>query len=301
MKSQTTQSLDFSTSFLKPLLLAAHMTCCAIFSAHAQGIFAEDACDPKYYESLESRAWLEAQREITQNQNLIVKGDSVLEYSCFDKHMGVLASNAWSNAGANMGSALSSLAGSAMDEYLDSNFNHAMLGGRSNINYEFNGNVSGGSYNCDMMKRVWEAAKCMHFIDTGNYDGKLASDYDGFFTFAEYANMDDRRFLPSACSNNIKDEFKNHIEKSVVDDETSWEEDPLVTFYDLIFPEDSTPSHGNECEPVVDGGEKTAKTATGLIVKSTERKDYPEFICVVPGCYYEPPDDGSGNGECKGR
>ena len=38
-------------------------------------------CDPDYYESLEARAWLEAQREITQNQNLIYKPDSALEYT----------------------------------------------------------------------------------------------------------------------------------------------------------------------------------------------------------------------------
>ena len=33
--------------------------------ANAQ-VFADDPCDPLYYESLEARAWLEAQREITK-------------------------------------------------------------------------------------------------------------------------------------------------------------------------------------------------------------------------------------------
>ncbi len=61
-------------------------------SSHAQ--FAASPCDPNYYKSLEARAWLEAQREITQNQNLILKPDSVLEYTCFDKHLGVLAAQA---------------------------------------------------------------------------------------------------------------------------------------------------------------------------------------------------------------
>ncbi len=51
---------------------------------------APSACDPDYYETLEARAWLEAQREITQNQNLITKPDSVLQYTCFDKHLGAL-------------------------------------------------------------------------------------------------------------------------------------------------------------------------------------------------------------------
>src|SRR5437016_4882806 len=41
-------------------------------------------CDPEYMDALEARAYLEAQREVAQNQNYILKPDSVLEYTCFD-------------------------------------------------------------------------------------------------------------------------------------------------------------------------------------------------------------------------
>ena len=63
-----------------------------INTARAQAI-ASDSCDPNYYDSLASRAWLEAQREITQNQNLIFKPDSVLEYSCFAQNIRQIVNN----------------------------------------------------------------------------------------------------------------------------------------------------------------------------------------------------------------
>ena len=62
--------------------------------AAAPPVIAPSPCDPLYYDSLESRGWLEAQREITQNQNLIFKADSVLEYTCFDRFANELAQHA---------------------------------------------------------------------------------------------------------------------------------------------------------------------------------------------------------------
>src|SRR5688500_5108068 len=48
-------------------------------------------CDPLYMDAMEKRAWLAAQRESAMNQNIIVKPDSVLEYTCFDQFLGMLA------------------------------------------------------------------------------------------------------------------------------------------------------------------------------------------------------------------
>ncbi len=41
-------------------------------------------CDPEFWEVLKDRAWQEGQREITQNNNLIARPDSVLQMTCFD-------------------------------------------------------------------------------------------------------------------------------------------------------------------------------------------------------------------------
>lgn len=46
-----------------------------------------NTCDPAFYDVLSDRAWMEAQREITQNQNIITRPDSVLSMSCFDQFL----------------------------------------------------------------------------------------------------------------------------------------------------------------------------------------------------------------------
>lgn len=46
-----------------------------------------NTCDPEFWDVMKDRAWMEAQREITQNANLIARPDSVLSLSCFDSLM----------------------------------------------------------------------------------------------------------------------------------------------------------------------------------------------------------------------
>ena len=253
-------------------------------AAYAQGAFAPEPCDPQYYESLESRAWLEAQREITQNQNLIFKGDSVLEYTCFDSYLSELAdhasdmfseTNQWGSPPGDMATSLSNLVGSALSAYQTSNYNHSLLGGRSSLTSSLNGSISGGSYTCDRMNAVWEAAKCMDFIHNAANDG--------FFTFAEYASGDDKRFLPTACSPKTAD-FTGELQTALVNANTPWEEDSVVTYFDLIYP------GGTSCAPSSASGGLTTMISTGLqVIKSSGTPaTYTEHVCVVPGCYYDP-------------
>ncbi|MEM7650695.1 MAG: hypothetical protein AAF204_01260 [Pseudomonadota bacterium] len=184
------------------IMLSAILCAALLISGPARSQFAPDACDPNYYESLESRAWLEAQREITQNQNLIFKPDSVLEYTCFDRFLRELVAHEGQMFSGNsgfgfgvgtMGANLSALVGAPISSYQTANFNHTLLGGRSSVNAPLSGSISGGSYTCDRMNTIWRIAKCMDFIDDPNNDG--------FFTFAEYAANADRRTLPTACPN----------------------------------------------------------------------------------------------------
>lgn len=64
---------------------------------------ADEPCDPAYDRSLKAIGWLHGQREITQNQNLIFKPDSVFEYTCFKKLIDVLAMTANCEAGSSLG------------------------------------------------------------------------------------------------------------------------------------------------------------------------------------------------------
>ena len=123
------------------------MTLCLGAASHAA---VTSPCDPQYMDALEGRAYLEAQREIMQNQNLIVKPDSVLEYSCFDSILRTIArangdrsnfseSNRWGevpNHGTqSLDNAIQAVVGASLTSYITANFNHNYLGGRAAINY----------------------------------------------------------------------------------------------------------------------------------------------------------------------
>jgi len=273
--------------FLRLCILSAFCTVFALFGTHAQaGTFAADACDPLYYESLESRAWLEAQREITQNQNLIFKSDSVLEYTCFDGYLRELAdhstdmfsgSGRWGGSGGTMAASLSNLVAAPMDAYQRANFDHRLLGGRSNLTHDLPSSIGAGTYTCNRMNEVWKVAKCMDFIDQTNYPEGAASANDGFFTFAEYAANPDKRFLPTACTKTA--DFQTEINEAVVAANTPWEEDNVNTYSGLIYP-----TTGSAC-----GGTQSI-IPTGLTIYRAKggSTQYHEHVCVVPGCHYVP-------------
>ncbi len=272
----------FSNSKFLPLVLLGIL---AVFiSSYAQAqLFAPDPCDPAYYNSLEDRAWLEAQREITQNQNLIFKSDSVLEYTCFDQFAGILANwgggpeasdklftanDRWGSPARDLAASLSDTVGVALGRYDTSNFNHDLLGGRmKGSSYNFNPNLTPrANYECNVMERVWTYAKCMDFI--------VDPAEDGFYTFQKYAADPDKRHLPIRCDK-IAD-FATPYAEALIDTETPWFEDNLVTYFDLMYPP------GGGC-----GG---GLISTGLTVYRTSGNplSFPEKVCIVPGCHYDP-------------
>lgn len=257
------------------------------------GIFADRTCDLDYLESLKARAWMEAQREIVQNQNLIVKPDSVLEYSCFDRQLNVLAYYArktppggelfsgtyrWGTPPTNMLMALQNLTGTPLIAYDTQNFNHAYLGGRMGSvsndqwvpqGYEMQSLAEDPNYTCNEMDKVWKYAKCMDFID---------KPHDEFFTFAEHSR-DDKRKLPEPCENIAP--WNENI-RIATGAGVPWERDPLKTYLEYIYPRDPS-----RC-----GDPRKSKLPTGVMVyNSTHRLEkYLEHVCIVPGCYYDPTD-----------
>lgn len=172
------------------------------------------SCSPSYYESLKSRAWLEAQRRTRQAQNYIRKPDSVLDYSCFPILNNIAALEteqifSESHAGHcfpdSLDCSLDRLVIGALTPYLDSNFNHTFIGGRSNL--------SRADYDpdnvtmCTVMRDVWALAKCQNFMPV--------ADEDGFLTFEEYTSTDPRS-LPEPCASpypeNDAAAWNGHIE-----------------------------------------------------------------------------------------
>jgi hypothetical protein len=297
----------------------------------------EGPCDVDYMTSLKSRAWLQAQQEITQNQNLIFKPDSVLEYTCFKDFMDVLAKTAndgeieipqqlfseserWGTilGDTSLDNAMQNLTREAIGHWVTVNFGwssatpeklYYFLGGRSNPEAPTNGqglfleydppDVIPRDYTCGKMNDVWLEAKCMDFIDV--------PEEDGFFTFEEYRDDKDKRFLPKddpfRCAKPlIRDEGqdRNRWEVNMEDayddtftddkDTTPWEEDFVVTFLDNMNPDN--------CGKRKEGKLISPPIETGLLVKrDAAPREYYEKVCVIPGCHYFP--TGLHSGQCK--
>ena len=288
---------------------------CFVISSQASAQFAASPCDPKYYESLEARAWLEAQREITQNQNLIFKPDSVLEYTCFDKQLREVAAHAeqmfsetqrWEEILPNtsMDTALQNLVSASIVAYDQANFAGSLLGGRVSVDgwgsagkpksatgptYAPEATIAAAQpYACDVMQAVWMKAKCMDFIH--------ASGEDGFFTFADYRASPDKRFLPSRCSTTPLAQWATDIDKST-GNATPWKNDDVETYLNKVFP----PSGCG-----IKGDKKGTRIKTGMIVQTSDTalpEFYNEHACLVPGCHWAPSGSGSlaspsNNGKC---
>lgn len=251
-------------------------------------LFAPDACDPDYYESLRARAWLEAQREITQNQNLIFKPDSVLEYTCFDSFLNHMAyatrsvpptpplfsmNPRWGTPAGNMEASLSTVAAAA-GAYDFSNFTAGLLGGRNGLPYPVANTVRARPYACDTMNQIWTAAKCMNFIQNAQTDG--------FFTFADYADDlagQGKRQLPTACTNLAAYQTNIDIAYATAASPQRWLSDDVLTYYEYVYPPNNT------C-----GDPNFSKLQTGLLINRADATpaSYNEYVCLVPGCHYRP-------------
>lgn len=267
---------------------------------HAESSIADSPCDPDYYKSLSARAWLEAQREITQNQNLILKPDSVFEYTCFDRLVRELADHddnmltGTSDYGTpldaqSLDNSLQDLVGASLIKYIDNNFGskssgeaYNMLYGHkaaSGINHKPKSITTSGDYNCDVMKRVWKAAKCINFV--------AYSDYDGFYTFTEYADAgEDKRHLPNsdqACTA-IQSSWSDNLSAGLTSG--PWANDPLKTYFSLT---DADSSCGGTPIP------------TGVTVLLNDGEDYEEHFCLQPGCHYATTKAGDSTTGCVGK
>ncbi len=264
------------------------------------------ACDPEYMDALESKAYLEVQREITQNKNLIFKPDSVLEYTCFNRFVREVARG--DGAGLfsetdqlgdtpvdddDLGDHLGAVVGASISAYIAGNFEHTFLNERSSLNYDED-DVDNGSYNCSMMRQVWAEARCMNFLDE--------ADRDSFFDFAWYESNDPRVAMPgiAECTppGAIADMRSEAYAKesnggnmalfsitggeeraSGIGNGDPYKDDPIITHLDKIMP------------PGVAGASCGHAVPTGIVVDIPSGSKYCECVCTNPSCTY------SGGGE----
>lgn len=159
-------------------------------------------CGTDTWTAMVNQSVMQTRREDILNKRFIVKADSVLDYSCFDKHITDVAEKAgpifsetknWANVSVNLigktvqvkrelGSksldgALMDVVQSAATNYRRGQFNNKFLADSTPVN------ATAGQTNCDVMGKVWEAAKCRNFDDV-----------DVFYTFEDLKTVDPREY-----------------------------------------------------------------------------------------------------------
>ena len=277
-------------------------------SAHAAAtrVMDSEGCDPEFWGVLEGRASIEAERENEAAWRLILKPDSVLQYSCFAQHvtaLGVAADVMFSDRetaplytshalvaprlppatpiplGPNGPDPLVPLPPNyqdALDDMLEDIVVEPM---EEYLDTNFGHNYAGGLHPtggvCAHMAAVWQFVKCEDF----NQD-LFVNDFDFPST--------DIRAIPSVASGRVPygGGCSNHATK-------------ISDLFLIANPPPASPpvAGGIETPPTADlwynprmhrtGGSCAAAfpIPTGITV-SHGGGNYADAVCSVPGCYY---------------
>jgi hypothetical protein len=286
---------------------------------YAASDIAEQPCDTKFWNQLSSRAWLEAEREIMQNQNLIFKPDTVLAYTCFNKFVDVAAGPGGDifvhtdyfqkkpiERGYDPGAmeiALKNVVAASAQQYFEGNFGHDYLGGRADKmsipvkKYkEFDGQVRKDSpYGCNEMANIWQTAKCANFVDNSEFEKT-----DGFYPFKNmkghgggpnvqgYEELKEVRNWPTACKGVDKSAGPHHNEDP--NNTATWENQiKFAKNENQALYQFQTPLN----EIFKDVGEKLKPgecgkpgIPTGVMVYVKEQEKHMDGACTNPGCTY---------------
>jgi hypothetical protein len=279
--------------------------------AHAAAVGASCAAD--FMTLMKKNAMLEAERRIVTSNTLIRKPDSVLEYTCFDQRVALVAndlgdlfseSTDWSSktvsigggvgdfplsprpnvtysvsmGSTNLDSVLNSTVLSAFKTYLDSSFDHDFLGGAAtSTGNSFKSTVASVDSTCSFLDAIHTLSQCDDFA----VDAPFSND------FAWFASNDPRA-RPATCGSThpittaLMEEASNKNFATTAFDEL----DPYLNYIEAKV-------SGTNCE-VAD------PIPTGVIVRYREygrdlsgnqttvvSNDYEDKVCPNPSCYYD--------------
>lgn len=257
---------------------AAFLVCVLVIglpmSASAQAI--PKSCSSEIYDVMKAKSYLQGQRESELAARIILKPDSVLEYSCFD----AVINNQWiPRAGSfsdknplgtgHFDGSVRNVIETSYTSYIDNNFDHDYLGG------SLTSAVSSGGF-CDIQRSVWHLAKCTN------------ADIGQFFALDELID-NDLRTVPESC------------------DDTSARDSKVQAAIDLLdaFPDgQASPPFGIDNASLFNGGPQTYTerlqacgdpVPTGReveFISGDSRVTIDDFTCVTPGCTY------TGSGGC---
>lgn len=305
-----------SLSFWSCLMMACMIG--SVHTAHASGQIAPQPCDPKYWDTMSARAWMEAEREIMQNQNLIFKPDSVLQYTCFDnmvshgaKYLGDIFVHTdyfgkviiERKAAQAQEKALQNVVTASLTNYLNGNYPSVFLANRAdrlrNKPATTSRTPDGGDYkqaedmapysNCNIMAEVWKASKCINFVDNDAFKGS-----DSFYPFRTlkpgpgdsvtipgYDTIGDVRYWPQLCADPVKgDEWVKKDEVATNQNENTGYK--FKTPLETDFKDVRKMVEPGACSLNSSGIE----TGITIIVSGAGGSRGEDKVCTNPGCTY---------------
>ncbi len=267
---------------------------------------APSTCDTRIWQQMSDRASLQMQREITQNQSLIYKADSILQYVCFTRMAGHAAERIGTafthttyfgdtiidyGSPYGMDFILNRVVADSMQNYIQANYNHAYLGGRGRdlqpaLDAPDVSTVSRGVYSCGEMGRVWATAKCINFMHNDAF-----ADRDGFFPFRTipafngapsitgYNGMADPRHWPTQCTSLPDNWWATTANNSENRNDSRY---PYTQPNAQVFQQVRV-----RIQPATTAGQCTGVVRTGrriLTSLAANAQTIQEIACINPGC-----------------
>ncbi len=271
------------------------------------------ACDADFMNQIYAKAFLEAEREVVINNALMLKPDSVLEYSCFDQDAAAVAlfagpvfseSTRWApttinvlpgsvTINVNMGdtrldTSIEQLVLESLKVYVDENFAHDFLGGAATGDNNTIANTVAGisTLPCDFMYLVQDVSRCDDFALNSRF-----MTFETYFSTPALINNDPRT-LPETCpSGHQITQATINIAKN-----TDWtfaafdRLDALLPFQRAGFP---PAAGGNSCEsaiPIPTGVitfyEEYGSDPAGNPI-TIEKYPYEDKVCSNPDCLFD--------------
>ena len=288
----------------------------------------DESCDANFMNQIYAKAFMEAERGTVMANSMILKTDSVLEYTCYDQLAAMVARNSnfspatrpffgetdrWApasisyiggnvNINVDMGAGyldnlINILVLESLTAYATGSFSYDFLGGTATgDNNTFSTTVAGVQSVCDFMYNLHYISKCDDFaLNTGFMS------FEAMFGSTPLVSNDPRT-LPVACPST------HGITSTIIDvaKNDTWNFasfDPVDTAM-MNLPITNDPS-GGACDNV-------DPIPTGVIVSFEERDidlagqsnlvqqyTYEDKVCSNPACYFDNKDNGNpGDDEC---
>jgi hypothetical protein len=236
-----------------------------------------ETCDDDYFDVLRAKSYVEGKREMEKAQRIILKPDSVLEYSCFDRDLELAGVQAARFSAFGMRTARGNppefdgtppptrVMPNSTSNSLSLVVRDSLLGFMSSFSHIY----AGGTFpllpnpvdGCNPMNIVWQASKCQ------NFDPR-------WWVRLEDLASNDIRFFPIPCAPTYDRDRSTNIS----------------TAYTAAYPAPNALGGMDRYESLrtlmTNNSCSGTPIPTGMISYYYDRAPQVERVCIQPGCYF---------------